>query len=827
MQHYTVGGMSCAACSARVEKAVAAVEGVTACTVSLLTNEMTVEGDAAAEAVVAAVTKAGYQAALKADAAEAPAASREENGERRALAGRLIASLVLLVLLMYLSMGGMLGLPTLPFLVGRPLSVALAQLLLAAAVMILNQRFFVRGVQGLLHGAPNMDTLVALGAAAAFGYSTAVVFAMTADPASAGHRLHDLYFESAAMILTLITVGKLLEARAKGKTTDALKRLIAMTPKTATVIRDGVETVIPASALRVGDLFAVRPGEAISADGTVVDGESAVDESALTGESVPVDKQAGSEVSAATVNRSGFLRCRATRVGADTALQKIIQTVGEAAASKAPIARVADRVSGIFVPTVMGIAAVTTVVWLLLGETVGYALARGISVLVISCPCALGLATPVAIMVGSGVGAKNGILFKSAEALETAGRTATVVLDKTGTVTKGEPTVTDCLPADGILSDRLLGTAAALEAPSEHPLARAILREAEAKGLPREPITAFEALSGRGLRGELRGIPVYGGNLSYIETVAAVPETAKRAAEQLASAGKTPLFFAEGGVFLGTVAVADVLKEDSAAVVLALKRMGLQVVMLTGDNERTARAVAAQAGIDTVIAGALPHEKEAAIRALQKDGKVAMVGDGINDAPALTVADTGIAIGAGTDIAIDAAEVVLVNSRLSDLVAAIRLSRVTLRNIRQNLFWAFFYNVLGIPLAAGVFIPLFGWEMNPMFGAAAMSLSSFFVVSNALRIGAIAPGRPRGSRADERQILPTEKEKEIMEVTLKIEGMMCPHCEAHVRRALEALPEVEQAVVSHVSGTAVVTQRRAVSDEVLKTAVEAQGYTVI
>jgi len=822
MKHYTVGGMSCAACSARVERAVTGVAGVTACTVSLLTNDMTVEGEASPEAVIEAVTRAGYRAALKeTEAGNKPSAPPPaEEGAQRTLRGRLIASLILMVVLMYLSMGTMLGLPALPFLKENPLAAALCQLLLSAAVLVINQRFFISGIRGLLHGAPNMDTLVALGATAAFGYSTAVVFGMTADPSNAGHHLHDLYFESAAMIVTLITVGKLLEARAKGKTTDALKRLIDLTPKTATVVREGVEQDIPVSALRVGDLFLVRPGEAIPTDGIVVSGESAVDEAALTGESIPVDKRVGSEVSAATINRSGFLRCQATRVGADTTLQKIIQTVSDAAATKAPIARVADRVSGIFVPTVMALALLTTVVWLFLDQTVGYALARGISVLVISCPCALGLATPVAVMVGNGVGAKNGILFKSAAALETAGRTTTVALDKTGTVTTGKPTVTDCLPAPGVTVEALLSAAASLEAQSEHPLAHAILSEAEKRGLTRRSVTGFEAVSGRGLRGYDGDAVLLGGNRSFVEERVSLPDTVTAMAERLASEGKTPLYFAEDTRFLGIIAVADVLKEDSAAAIAELKAMGLSVVMLTGDNARTAAAIGRQAGIDRVMAEVLPTEKEAAVRALQKDGKVVMVGDGINDAPALTRADCGIAIGAGTDIAIDAADIVLMNSRLSDVAAAIRLSRATLRNIRQNLFWAFFYNVLGIPLAAGVFIPLFGWEMNPMFGAAAMSLSSFFVVSNALRLNFVSLGH----RTEDRVSI--QKEKKNMKKTLHIEGMMCPHCEAHVRKALEALPEVESAVVSHVSGTAEVTLASPVSDEVLKKTVEDQGYTV-
>ena len=824
MKQYDVTGMSCAACSARVEKAVMGVEGVTSCAVSLLTNTMGVEGSASPEAVVAAVERAGYGASLKDKEQAAP---REEDvltdRESPRLLGRLIASLLLLVPLMYLSMGHMLGLPALPFLAENPLAVGLAQMLLAGLVLVINQRFFVSGVKGLLHRAPNMDTLVAMGAGAAFGYSAAVLFRMTAveNPAPL---LHGLYFESAAMIVTLITVGKLLEARSKGKTTDALKGLMALAPRTATVMRDGRPVSVPIAEVRVGDVFLVYPGESVPVDGEVIDGVSAVNEAALTGESLPVDKSAGSTVSAATVNLSGFLTCRATRVGEDTTLQQIIKTVREAAATKAPIARIADRVSGVFVPVVMSIALVTAAAWLLAGQEVSFAIARGVTVLVISCPCALGLATPVAIMVGSGVGAKQGILFKSAPALETAGRVSIVALDKTGTVTKGEPRVTDLLPVEDVTEEELLGIAASLESKSEHPLARAVLGLAEERGIRIWQAEDFEALPGNGLQGTVDGETVTGGKLAFVEAVALVPDAARVRAEALSEEGKTPLYFVKNGRFLGIIAVSDVIKEDSAEAVKELQDMGIRVVMLTGDNEKTARAIGRQVGISEIIAGVLPSGKAEAVRSLKQSGKVAMVGDGINDAPALTEADLGVAIGAGADIAIDAADVVLMQNRLSDVPAAIRLGRATLRNIRQNLFWAFFYNAIGIPLAAGVFIAPLGWELNPMFGAAAMSLSSFCVVSNALRLNFIKLRPVKGDKHTTSNFI--SKETEPMTKTLYIEGMMCPHCEAHVKKALEALDGVAEAVASHKDGTAVVTLTSDVSDALLKKTVEDQGYTV-
>ena len=819
---FDVTGMSCAACSARVEKAVGKVEGVSQCAVNLLTNSMQVEGTASAEAIIAAVEAAGYGASLH-DAAAAPAKTEEKNpadADRAALRRRLIASLAFLLPLMYVSMGHMMwDFPLPPFLASDHVAMGLIQLLLTAAVMVINQKFFISGTKGLLHRAPNMDTLVALGAAAAFGYSTVALFTMSnaqsrGDTAAVMGYMEEFYFESAAMILTLITVGKLLEARSKGKTTDAIRSLLQLAPKTATVLRDGKEIEIPAAQLRRGDIFLVRPAQSIPADGVVLEGSSAVNEAALTGESLPVDKAEGDAVSAATLNQSGFLKCEATRVGEDTTLSQIVRMVSDAAATKAPIAKVADRVSGVFVPIVMGIALIATVVWLLVGRTVGFALARGISVLVISCPCALGLATPVAIMVGSGVGAKNGILFKTAAALEQAGKVRIVALDKTGTITAGSPAVTDVLPAERISEDELLRAALALEQKSEHPLAKAIVAYCGERTAP--TLTDFQALAGSGLRGVADGRLLRGGNEALMETALTVPDESRRAALRLAEQGKTPLFFSRDTTFLGLIAVADTVKEDSPTAIRQLREMGLRVVMLTGDNERTANAVGKLAGVDEVIAGVLPDGKEAAIRELMRQGKVAMVGDGINDAPALTRADLGIAIGAGTDVAIDAADVVLMKSRLTDVPAAIRLSRGTLRNIHENLFWAFFYNTLGIPLAAGAFISLLGWQLNPMFGAAAMSLSSFCVVTNALRLNFL-------------KIYPNQKpkkEKKAMKKTIKIEGMMCGHCEAHVKKALEALPQVESAVASHTDGTAVVTLREPIDDAALRQAVEAADYKV-
>ena len=832
MEQYQVTGMSCAACSARVEKAVSKVPGVTGCSVSLLTNSMGVEGSADPSAVIAAVEQAGYGASVKgtAEAAPTPAAQEEAlaDHETPRLKRRLFASLGFLLVLMYLSMGHtMWGWPLPSFFTGNPAALGLAQLLLTTAVMVINQRFFISGFRGLLHRAPNMDTLVALGSGASFVYSVYALFALTAaqtrgDSAAAMGYLHELYFESAAMILTLITVGKMLEARSKGKTTDALKGLMRLTPKTACVVRDGAEQTIPVAQVCRGDVFLVRPGESIPVDGVVLEGESAVDESALTGESIPVDKVAGDGASAATVNRSGFLRCEATRVGEDTTLAQIIRMVSDAAATKAPIAKVADRVSGVFVPVVMAIAAVTTVVWLLSGESVGFALARGISVLVISCPCALGLATPVAIMVGSGMGAKNGILFKTAVSLEEMGKVNIVALDKTGTITSGQPAVTDVLAAEGVTEEALLGAAYALEACSEHPLAGAVLRLAEERQLPLEKVEGFQALPGSGLTARLNGAALWGGSMDFIGGRVHVDEALRRAAERLAGEGKTPLLFARDEMLLGIIAVADVIKADSSEAVRQLKNMGVRVVMLTGDNQRTARAIGAQAGVDEVVAGVLPDGKEQVIRDLQRHGKVAMVGDGINDAPALTRADIGVAIGAGADVAVDAADVVLVKSRLSDVPAAIRLSRAALRNIHENLFWAFFYNVVGIPLAAGVWIPLTGWQLSPMFGAAAMSLSSFCVVSNALRLNLFDV---HSAKKDHK--IRQKKEKKTMEKTMKIEGMMCGHCEARVKKCLEAVPGVEEAVVSHEQGTAVVRMSAPVADDTLREAVEAQDYKVL
>ena len=852
MEQYTVTGMSCAACSARVEKAVKAVPGVTSCSVSLLTNSMGVEGTASASAIVKAVQEAGYGASPKAAAAETSSAELDAlaDHETPRLKKRLIASLVFLAVLMYFSMGHMMwGWPLPHWFDGNHVAMGLVQLLLAGIVMVINQKFFISGFKGLLHRAPNMDTLVALGSSASFLWSTYALFAMTraqvdGNDALVMHYMMELYFESAAMILTLITVGKMLEARSKGKTTDALKSLMKLAPQTATLLREGAEVTVPIAQVKKGDLFVVRPGENIPVDGLVLEGSSAVNESALTGESIPVDKAAGDKVSAATTNQSGFLKCEATRVGEDTTLAQIIRMVSDAAATKAPIAKIADTVSGFFVPAVISISVLTTLVWLLLGREFGYALARGISVLVISCPCALGLATPVAIMVGNGLGARNGILFKTAASLEAAGRTQIVALDKTGTITSGEPRVTDILPAEGVSESELLTLAASLEQKSEHPLAKAVLAYAETETIACPDVTDFAALPGNGLSARLDGMEIYGGNAEFIAAKASVPAELQAEAARLAAEGKTPLFFGGAGHLMGVIAVADTLKEDSPRAIRELQNMGIRVVMLTGDNQRTADAIGRQAGVDEVIAGVLPDGKEAVIRRLQENGKVAMVGDGINDAPALTRADTGIAIGAGTDVAIDAADVVLMNSRLSDVPAAIRLSRATLRNIHENLFWAFIYNIIGIPLAAGVFIP-FGLTLNPMFGAAAMSLSSFCVVSNALRLNlfdlhstkhdrkpksAALPAAPVQPAAAENTAEPVSapvvKEDNTMKKTLHVEGMMCCHCEARVKKALEALPAVDEAVVSHEAGTAIVTLNAEVSDADLKKAVEDQDYKV-
>ena len=839
MEQYTVTGMSCAACSTRVEKAVSKVPGVTSCSVSLLTNSMGVEGTASPEAIVKAVEDAGYGASKKGaeKAASASAADAEDalkDRETPALKRRLIASLVFLVVLMYISMGHMMwGWPLPAALAGNHVAMGLTQLLLTVAVMVINQKFFISGFKGLIHGAPNMDTLVALGSGASFVYSTYALFAMTdaqlrGDTAGVMQYMHEFYFESAAMILTLITVGKMLEARSKGRTTDALKGLMKLAPKTAVLLRGGAEVTVPIAEVRKGDVFVVRPGENIPVDGVVLEGSSAVNESALTGESIPVDKAAGDAVSAATMNQSGFLRCEATRVGEDTTLSQIIRMVSDAAATKAPIAKVADKVSGVFVPIVIAIAVVAIIVWMLAGQTFGYALARGISVLVISCPCALGLATPVAIMVGSGMGAKNGILFKTAVSLEETGKVQIVALDKTGTITSGEPRVTDILPAEGVTEAELLAAAAALEKKSEHPLARAILQLAGERSMEIAEVEGFEAKPGSGLVATLAGDALAGGNLKFISAQAAVPAALRTAAETLAEAGKTPLFFSRAGRLIGIIAVADVIKPDSPAAVRELQNMGIRVVMLTGDNARTAKAIGREAGVDEVTAGVLPEGKESVIRELKTQGKVMMVGDGINDAPALTRADIGAAIGAGTDIAIDAADVVLMKSRLSDVPAAIRLSRATLRNIHENLFWAFIYNVIGIPLAAGVWIPLFGWQLNPMFGAAAMSLSSVCVVTNALRLNFF---NIRSAKRDKKiktvEVKIEAKETATMEKTMKIEGMMCAHCEARVKKCLEALPQVDEAVVSHEQGTAVLKLNADVSDDVLKKAVEDQGYEVV
>ncbi|WP_346708528.1 heavy metal translocating P-type ATPase [Massilistercora timonensis] len=840
MKQYQVTGMSCAACSARVEKAVSQVEGVESCSVSLLTNSMGVEGIASPEAVIAAVEAAGYGASEKGTGQNSQtmsASAQEEmlkDKETPVLRRRLIASLCFLIPMMYVSMGHtMWNWPLPEALAENHVALGLIQLLLTTAVMVINQKFFISGFKSLWHRAPNMDTLVALGAGASYGYSLFALFAMTdaqmrGDLEAVMSYMHEFYFESAAMILTLITVGKMLEARSKGRTTDALKSLMKLAPKTATLVREGKEIQVSVDQVRKGDIFLVRPGENIPVDGVVLDGISAVNESALTGESIPVDKEAGDPVSAATLNQSGFLKCQASRVGEDTTLSRIIQMVSDAAATKAPIAKVADRVSGVFVPAVIGIAAVTILIWLMAGQTAGFALARGISVLVISCPCALGLATPVAIMVGNGMGAKNGILFKTAVSLEETGKMEIVALDKTGTITSGEPRVTDLLPAEGVTEEELLTLAWHLEKKSEHPLARAVIQRAEEAGLAGGPeIADFQAVAGNGLSGRLGEDRLIGGNLKFIREYAEVPADLQRKAQGLAEEGKTPLFFARNGRLAGIIAVADVIKEDSPRAVKELQNMGIRVVMLTGDNERTARAIGRQAGVDEVIAGVLPEGKESVIRRLKKQGKVAMVGDGINDAPALTRADMGIAIGAGTDIAIDAADVVLMKSRLSDVPAAIRLSRATLRNIHENLFWAFFYNVIGIPLAAGVWFPLLGLKLNPMFGAAAMSLSSFCVVTNALRLNWFDMHDGKKDKKIRSIDLSEEKEEEKMKKTMKIEGMMCGHCEARVKKCLETLPEVEEAVVSHEAGTAVVTLSGEVADEVLKKTVEDQDYKVL
>ena len=852
MQQFIVTGMSCAACSARVEKAVSKVEGVTSCSVSLLTNSMGVEGTAADQAIIQAVEAAGYGASVKGEAAEHSGASsmaaEEEmlkDHDTPVLKRRLLASLGFLIVLMYFSMGHMMwGWPLPAFFENNHIAMGLVQLLLTGIVMVINQKFFISGFTSLAHRAPNMDTLVALGSTAAFGYSTYALFAMTdaqvkGDMEMVMHYMHEFYFESAAMILTLITVGKMLEARSKGKTTDALKGLMKLASKTAVVERNGQEVTVPIEQVKKGDIFLVRPGENVPVDGVILEGTSALNEAALTGESIPVDKKPGDVVSAATLNQSGFIRCEATRVGEDTTLSQIIQMVSDAAATKAPIAKIADKVSGVFVPAVITIAVITMIVWLLAGESVGFALARGISVLVISCPCALGLATPVAIMVGNGMGAKNGILFKTAVSLEETGKVQIVALDKTGTITNGEPVVTDMVPAEGVTEESLLALAASLEKRSEHPLAKAILKYVGEQHLTVEDVSEFEALPGNGLTAVRNGVKLAGGNCAFIRTQTEVSEDLLKQSEALAEQGKTPMFFSENGRLAGIIAVADTMKEDSRQAVSELRNMGIRVVMLTGDNERTARAIGAQAGVDDVIAGVLPDGKESVIRKLQQYGKVAMVGDGINDAPALTRADMGIAIGAGTDVAIDAADVVLMKSRLSDVAAAVRLSRATLRNIHENLFWAFFYNVIGIPLAAGVWIPIFGWTLNPMFGAAAMSLSSFCVVTNALRLNLFNMHDAKKDKklknpaiikelVDNNKTNHNQENKEIgtMKKTMKIEGMMCGHCEATVKKALEGLDGVASAEVSHEAGTAVVELSADVADDVLKKTVEDKDYKV-
>ncbi|MBE5760191.1 MAG: heavy metal translocating P-type ATPase [Clostridiales bacterium] len=835
MKQFNVTGMSCAACSTRVEKAVSKVPGVTSCSVSLLTNSMGVEGTAENSAIIAAVEEAGYGASPKGTEKTQKIQNDEEalaDHETPALKRRLIASIGFLLVLMYFSMGHMMwNFPVPAFFENNHIALGLLQLILSATIMVINQKFFISGFKSLWHKAPNMDTLVALGSAAAFLYSTAALFLMTdaqmkGDHASVMMYMHEFYFESAAMILALITVGKMLEARSKGKTTDALKGLMKLAPKTARIIRNGEETEVSVDEVKKGDIFVVRPGENIPVDGIVIEGHSAVNESALTGESIPVDKEEGSLVSAATINQSGYLRCEATRVGEDTTLSQIIQMVSDAAATKAPIAKVADKVSGVFVPVVISIAIVTIIGWLIAGETIGFAIARGISVLVISCPCALGLATPVAIMVGNGVGAKNGILFKTAVSLEEAGKIQIVALDKTGTITSGEPKVTDILPAENMSEEELLGLAYALEMKSEHPLARAIIKKAEESGLSAKEISDFEALPGNGLTAKLENYTLLGGSYQFIGKTVTIGKDFENAYEKLASEGKTPLFFAKDGHLIGIIAVADTMKADSPQAIREMQNMGIRVVMLTGDNERTAAAIGKEAGVDEVIAGVLPDGKESVIRRLKEQGKVAMVGDGINDAPALTQADIGIAIGAGTDVAIDAADIVLMKSGLLDVPAAIRLGRATLTNIHENLFWAFIYNTIGIPLAAGLFIGILGWQMNPMFGAAAMSLSSFCVVSNALRLNFKKIHDASHDHKLRKKLKPV-KEQTTMTKTMKIEGMMCVHCEARVKKTLEALAGVKEAVVSHEKGTAIVTLEAEVANEVLKKAVEDQDYKVL
>ncbi|MGN0575516.1 MAG: heavy metal translocating P-type ATPase [Ruminococcus sp.] len=832
MKKYNITGMSCAACSSRIERAVSAVEGVSSCSVSLLTNSMSVEGDAASEAVITAVKSAGYGASLKSSEKKSSELHSDElkDNETPVLKRRLIWSLIFLIPLMYISMGNMMWNFPLPGIIEKNhVTMAIIQLLLTTAVMVINQKFFISGFKGLIHRSPNMDSLVAIGSGASYIYSIYALFAMSDAQFNDNHQavmsyMHELYFESAAMILTLITVGKLLEARSKGKTTDALKGLMKLAPKKAVILRNGTETEVSADEVSTGDIFVVRPGENIPVDGIVIEGNSAVNESALTGESVPVDKSAGDTVSAASINTSGFIRCRATKVGEDTTLSQIIKMVSDAAATKAPIAKTADKVSGIFVPAVIAIAVITVIVWLLAGQSFIFSLERGISVLVISCPCALGLATPVSIMVGSGMGAKNGILFKTAESLENTGKTEIAVLDKTGTVTLGKPEVTNIIPAEGIPEEILLSDAYSLECKSEHPLAGAVVRAAQQRNITAQEIKDFRTLTGSGLSGFIGEEIIYGGNQKFISEKTDIPGYALKIAEEAALKGETPMFFCKNGVFTGIITVADTIKEESPQAVAELKNMGIRVVMLTGDNENTANAVGKAAGVDEIIAGVLPEGKENVIRKLKKQGRVAMVGDGINDAPALTRADTGIAIGAGTDIAIDAADVILVKSRLTDVPAAIRISRAALKNIHENLFWAFIYNIIGIPLAAGIWFPVFGWKLNPMFGAAAMSLSSFCVVSNALRLNLLKVRNPERDRKIKHKKI---KEDKSMEVTLKIEGMMCGHCEASVKKALEAIPTVSEAVVSHESGTAVVSLTAETPFEVLKKAVEDKDYTVI
>lgn len=830
MEQFNVTGMSCAACSARVEKAVSKVDGVSSCSVSLLTNSMGVEGTAKADDIIKAVEDAGYGASLKNDRekyAKSVDSDALKDTETPKIKKRLIASVIFLAVLMYISMGHMMwNFPLPSFLAENHIAMGLVQLLLTVIIMVINQHFFTSGFKGIIHRSPNMDTLVALGSGAAFIYSTYALFAMTnaqlnGDIQAVMGYMHEFYFESAAMILTLITVGKMLEAHSKGKTTDALKGLMNLAPKTAVIVQDGIETEVSIDSVQKDDIFVVRPGESIPVDGIILEGSSAVNESALTGESIPTDKNVGDKVSAATINQSGFIKCKATRVGEDTTLSQIIKMVSDAAATKAPIAKIADKVSGIFVPVVIIIAIITAVIWLLIGDPFGSALQRAISVLVISCPCALGLATPVAIMVGNGVGARNGILFKTAVSLETSGNINIVALDKTGTITSGEPKVTDIVTSDGISEAELLQTAVTLECKSEHPLAKAIIGKAEEMQITRQEISNFQILAGNGLSGTLENTLVAGGNLNFISSRAEIVSEIKAKAEQLAENGKTPLFFSKGNKLLGIIAVADVIKEDSPRAIKELRDMGIKVVMLTGDNVKTADAIGKQAGVDEVIAGVLPDGKEKVIQKLKMQGKVAMVGDGINDAPALTSADVGIAIGAGTDIAIDAADIVLMKSRLSDVPAAIRLGRSTLRNIHENLFWAFIYNIIGIPLAAGLFIPIFGWGLNPMFGAAAMSLSSFCVVTNALRLNFV---KIHSAKRDKKI---KSKEKKKMTKTMKIEGMMCPHCEARVKQVLEELPEVESVVASHEKGTAELILNKEISDEILKKTVEEQGYKVL